>query len=425
MVNNQIEFNNEYSKEVKEIEIKNEDFQGSLVVGNYLKLEDLYLYNISSVNKLTLKNLPQLQNCTIQGCDTTELIIESCPQIKELNIQTNFLTNLEFLTSLNKLETLKVDGNPKLSEILKPYQNNWKIYREEIQKMIKLAKISPQKLLDVQEENKASKEKYNILKTALASFSAEIQKEIKEKEIAEINSKIKETETKEVIISPTMITEKLLTLTQINVEKLREWKEEKQKELSELKKKKEELEERLIKEKKEQLEKLKSEFLAEKKGFLANFSSNNKKEKVQRKLGIYLDSNNSKVAREDAKEWLLKRELENSKLTRLLNELYTKQQEISLLETPQKVITEETQITTKEENKKALELEIKKDKIQIGIQIPQWGINVGVNKEKERTNLTAYIEENLQQQISGLTQKIVEQILEIQKTEAQIQVDPK
>ena len=80
MVNNQTEFNNKYkTKEVKEIKIKDEyDFQGQLVITDYSNLEKLYLHDIDSVDKVTLKNLPQLQKCTIWDCGLKELVIEKC-----------------------------------------------------------------------------------------------------------------------------------------------------------------------------------------------------------------------------------------------------------------------------------------------------------------------------------------------------------
>ena len=66
MVNNQIEFNNKYPKEVKEITIKRyRNFQGQLVIENYSELEKLNLRDIRSIDKITLKNLVQLQECTI------------------------------------------------------------------------------------------------------------------------------------------------------------------------------------------------------------------------------------------------------------------------------------------------------------------------------------------------------------------------
>ena len=66
MVNNQTEFNEKYPKELKKIEIKrNRNFQGELVIEDYPELENLNLRDIRSIEKVTLKNLPQLQDCTI------------------------------------------------------------------------------------------------------------------------------------------------------------------------------------------------------------------------------------------------------------------------------------------------------------------------------------------------------------------------
>jgi len=68
MVNNQKEFNNAYKNKgkIKEIKIEDEyDFEGQLSVVDYLSLEKLYLHDIDRIDKVILKNLPQLQECTI------------------------------------------------------------------------------------------------------------------------------------------------------------------------------------------------------------------------------------------------------------------------------------------------------------------------------------------------------------------------
>ena len=66
MVSNQSQFNNVRPKETKKIEIRrNRNFQGDLLVENYLELEILNLPDIRSIDKITLKNLSQLQECTI------------------------------------------------------------------------------------------------------------------------------------------------------------------------------------------------------------------------------------------------------------------------------------------------------------------------------------------------------------------------
>jgi len=67
MTNNKIDsFNGLNNKEIKEIEIEYENFEEKkLVIEDYSNLEKLYLQSIESIDKITLKNLPQLQECTI------------------------------------------------------------------------------------------------------------------------------------------------------------------------------------------------------------------------------------------------------------------------------------------------------------------------------------------------------------------------
>jgi hypothetical protein len=59
-------FNDKYpNKKEREIKLKYEDFQGQLIVKDYLQLEKLHLRNVENIDKIILKDLPQLQNCTI------------------------------------------------------------------------------------------------------------------------------------------------------------------------------------------------------------------------------------------------------------------------------------------------------------------------------------------------------------------------
>src|SRR5580765_2597662 len=113
MVNNQKEFNEKYNnKEIKEIQLKNKDFgEDQLVIENYPNLETLYLRGIDSLDKLILQNLGKLQKCTISDCGVQELVIENCSQIKELKVDDNSLTNLEFLKNLPNLRKLNADDN--------------------------------------------------------------------------------------------------------------------------------------------------------------------------------------------------------------------------------------------------------------------------------------------------------------------------
>jgi len=66
MVNTQIKFNENYPKEVKQIEIKTEDFEEQqLNIEDYPDLEKLYLHDVQEIEKITLINLTRLQECTI------------------------------------------------------------------------------------------------------------------------------------------------------------------------------------------------------------------------------------------------------------------------------------------------------------------------------------------------------------------------
>ncbi|PWU07021.1 MAG: hypothetical protein C5B43_00955 [Verrucomicrobia bacterium] len=65
MIKNQVWFERNYCEERKEINLKYEDFQGQLLVEDYPQLERLYLRHIDSIEKITLRNLTKLKECTI------------------------------------------------------------------------------------------------------------------------------------------------------------------------------------------------------------------------------------------------------------------------------------------------------------------------------------------------------------------------
>lgn len=175
MVNNQEQFNKENPKDKKEIEFKRKkDFQGDLVIEDYSELEKLNLRDNKSVDTVVLKNLPQLQEFTIWDCNTKDLVIENCPQLVKLVIYKNLLTNLEFLKDLEKLETFEINGNDKLTEILKPYEDKggWKSCQKDIQELSKSIGENPQILSGL-------REKYTDLKSFLKRSDNHSQKECK------------------------------------------------------------------------------------------------------------------------------------------------------------------------------------------------------------------------------------------------------
>lgn len=258
MVNNQNEFNNQYSKELKKIEIKrNRNFQGQLVIENYPELESLNLRDIRGIDKVILKNLTQLQECTIWDCSIKELIIDNCPQIKKLIVRSNLLTSLEFVKDLKNLEELDLYGNvginsglehlssslkvlsyenTKLVEILKPYKGNWNSWKT-VQKLTELAQQAPQELAksfwDLEEEIKILKQKQPITLNNPLELEQKYQK-LK----STINFLLKEETTKtqkiNVLQSQPIITEELIS-------KLKKQKDN----LSEFQKSNQELQEKL------------------------------------------------------------------------------------------------------------------------------------------------------------------------------------
>ncbi|CAI2170669.1 13510_t:CDS:2 [Funneliformis geosporum] len=172
-------------------------------------------------------------------------------------------------------------------------------------------------------------------------------------------------------------------------------------ELQELKSKElPELEENLIREKNKRLEDKKDEFVEKRS------TATNKKEKAQKKLRIYLSSG----------------QVRDSELTKLLNEICEKQQEITLLERKyeSQILKEGSQIPVREENinseeNKALELQVDKTEVQIGFPTP------------DRTRLVINEQYSQSQQVVELGKKIVDQKLETQEQEQQTQqeVPPK
>jgi len=89
---------NSKEKKEKQIKIREENnFKGQLVIEGYPELERLYLRRVKSIDKMVLKNLENLGECTIWDCGIGELIIESCPQIKKLNVKDSLLVDLEEL----------------------------------------------------------------------------------------------------------------------------------------------------------------------------------------------------------------------------------------------------------------------------------------------------------------------------------------
>jgi len=153
--------------------------------------------------------------------------------------------------------------------------------------------------------------------------------EIQKQKVADNNVASGELKTTEIILG-----------VKRSLEGMKELKQDLETKLIESTMKNQELEEGLIEEKEVQLKKLKNEFVKKKlsNNLTSRFKREEKIEKVKDNLDICLDFSNSLKAREIAKKYLLKKEKENSELSKLLEELRGRQ--ISLLKVKGETIRE-------------------------------------------------------------------------------------
>lgn len=254
MVNNQTEFNEKFSnKELKEVEIKrNRSFQGELTIENYPDLEKLNLRDIKIIDKVILKKLPQLQEVAIWNCGLQNLTIENCPQIKKLNVRRNSLNNLEFIKDLSNLESLELDGNDKLTELLESYEDGWKAYQENLQKLASsfdLNEENIQELLHLRGENKKlknnlelSQQKYDDLKRFLKGVLISLSQEAKQELVDKLEREVK----RKGSYSQSGRTKELMLNAKAVLESAKEIKKELESELTESKTKIEELKKELF-----------------------------------------------------------------------------------------------------------------------------------------------------------------------------------
>ena len=113
MVNAQEWLDKNYSKEVKELDLANQDLVGQLIIQDFPDLESIKCGNNKNLASIKLINLPKLNYFHANGCQVAYLTIDNCPEINELNIANNLLTNTSFLSSLNpeKLTHLSIHSN--------------------------------------------------------------------------------------------------------------------------------------------------------------------------------------------------------------------------------------------------------------------------------------------------------------------------
>lgn len=342
MVKNQIEFNNKYPKEKEEKQIKVREksgFQGQLVIEDYLSLEKLYLRSVKSTDKIILKNLPKLQECTIWDCEAKDLIIENCPQVKKLDVENNSLTNLEFLKDLNNLKELKIDDNTKLVEILKPLQGDWEIYRK-IKFVQGNNKDSQDIIKNLSSKLELSQQKYDELKKFLKGVMVSLSQDAKQELVNKLDRETK----RKGSISSSGRTKELISNTRAVVESAKEIKKELENELVESKIKIQKLE--------EELKKLQNEDPRYQQ--LKESVEQKKKELIELKCTVII---NNKLEEDDLEDVLEAKKIGNSKklekakstLKRLTQQKINEQEIDDLCQLQEEIIKLEIELGVKNE----------------------------------------------------------------------------
>lgn len=255
MTKNQNWFNSEFPKNLPKIPIDCEDFEGDLVIENYPNLTEINISDSEKIRQLTLKNLPNLTRFIVKNCETEKLTIENCPSIQLLNVHNNLLTNLDFIKDLTKLSTLEIGINKNissgieflpdnlkefsydltgLSEILKLYDHNWKLCKEDFL-ILKEKNPNIEEFLFLQKKNEILETKYKTLKNRALALVNHIKKggTFEQEETREIMFKL-ESEVKELKISNEELEKKLTKLKEESDGKIKLL-ERKKKDLEELK----------------------------------------------------------------------------------------------------------------------------------------------------------------------------------------------
>src|SRR6185437_7093153 len=116
MVNAQERLNTTYTKRekesIKELDISNQNLEGALTIQDFPNLESIKCGN-NNLTSIEVLNLPKLTYFHANNCQLNYIIITNCPEINELNIANNLLTDTNFLTNLNqeKLTHLSIHSN--------------------------------------------------------------------------------------------------------------------------------------------------------------------------------------------------------------------------------------------------------------------------------------------------------------------------
>jgi hypothetical protein len=139
MVNAQQYLNQNYSKEIKEIDLSDKNLEGSLVINGFSNLKTIKFDNNKDLENIELVNLPELNYFRANNCQLTGIKVNSCPKIKDFNVSNNLLTTLNFLDGLNpkKLTSLSIHSNNFSEQTLKTFSkftNLQKLYLDNCDK---------------------------------------------------------------------------------------------------------------------------------------------------------------------------------------------------------------------------------------------------------------------------------------------------
>jgi hypothetical protein len=125
MVNAQDYLNKNYSKQIQELDLVNQELEGELIISDWPNLESIKCGNNPELTGIKLDNLPKLEHFHAGNCRLTNLTIDNCSNISDFNTSNNLLTDTDFLKSLNvgKLRFLSVHSNNFTEQDLSCFKN--------------------------------------------------------------------------------------------------------------------------------------------------------------------------------------------------------------------------------------------------------------------------------------------------------------
>jgi len=83
-------------EEVKQIDVKNKQLKGQLIIQDFPSLEKIECGSNKELTNIELINLPQLNYFHANNCQLTDIEIKNCSNISYFNVANNLLTDLVF-----------------------------------------------------------------------------------------------------------------------------------------------------------------------------------------------------------------------------------------------------------------------------------------------------------------------------------------